>query len=172
MRACFDGVTATAAAIMQLDGCGLEPGCHADLVILPQPHQAILEHAAGEGLTVEWVLDTHPHADHLMASAWLKERTGAPNAIGEKVREIAGLWRDFYNLPGAFDPDAAFDRLFADGDTFRIKIWDETTGETVYDNWLGAGDDAYDGTALGGGLEVAAALAVAAIAGGSRICAR
>ena len=82
--------------------------------------EAILEHAAGEGLTIEWVLDTHPHADHLMASAWLKERTGAPNAIGEKVREIAGLWRDFYNLPDAFDPDAAFDRLFADGDTFRI----------------------------------------------------
>ena len=73
-----------------------------------------------EGLEVEWVLDTHPHADHLMASAELKARTGAPTAIGEKVREIAGLWREIYHEPGAFDADADFDRLFADGDTFRI----------------------------------------------------
>ncbi len=73
-----------------------------------------------EGLTLEWILDTHPHADHLMAAAYLKQKTGAPNAIGEKVREIAGLWRDFYNTPGAFDPEADFDRLLADGDTFRI----------------------------------------------------
>jgi glyoxylase-like metal-dependent hydrolase (beta-lactamase superfamily II) len=55
-----------------------------------------------------------------MAAAYLKQKTGAPNAIGEKVREIAGLWRDFYNTPGAFDPEADFDRLLADGDTFRI----------------------------------------------------
>ena len=73
-----------------------------------------------EGLTLEWILDTHPHADHLMAAAYLKEKTGAPNAIGEKVREIAELWRDFYNTPDTFDPEADFDRLFADGDTFRV----------------------------------------------------
>ncbi|MDT0684094.1 MULTISPECIES: MBL fold metallo-hydrolase [Roseobacteraceae] len=71
-------------------------------------------------LHVEWVLDTHPHADHVMASARLKERIGAPNAIGEKVREIADLWRDYYNTPEAFDPDRDFDRLFEDGDTFRV----------------------------------------------------
>ena len=57
------------------------------------------------GLTVEWVLDTHPHADHLMASSSLRERTGATNGIGEKVREIAELWRDYYNAPEAFDVD-------------------------------------------------------------------
>ena len=73
-----------------------------------------------EGLTLEWILDTHPHADHLMAAAYLKQKTSAPNAIGEKVREIAGLWCDFYNTPDAFDPEADFDRIFADGDTFRI----------------------------------------------------
>jgi glyoxylase-like metal-dependent hydrolase (beta-lactamase superfamily II) len=72
------------------------------------------------GYTVEWILDTHPHADHLMASATLKERLGAKNAIGEKVREIAGLWRDYYNNCDMFHPDADFDRLFADGDSFSI----------------------------------------------------
>jgi glyoxylase-like metal-dependent hydrolase (beta-lactamase superfamily II) len=84
-----------------------------------KPAQEVLDWVRAEGLTVEWVLDTHPHADHLMASAWLKEQTGAPNAIGEKVREIAGLWRDLYNMPG-LDPEPCFDRLWADGDSFRI----------------------------------------------------
>ncbi len=82
--------------------------------------QEILDFVKAEGLTVEWVLDTHPHADHMMASAWLKEQTGAPNAIGEKVRDIATLWAGFYNLPDAFDPDRDFDRLFAEGDSFQL----------------------------------------------------
>ncbi len=49
----------------------------------------VLDLVAREGLTVAWVLDTHPHADHPMASARLKERTGAPAAIGAKLRDIA-----------------------------------------------------------------------------------
>jgi glyoxylase-like metal-dependent hydrolase (beta-lactamase superfamily II) len=82
--------------------------------------QQVLRLVEEQGLTVEWVLDTHPHADHLMASARLKERTGAPNAIGAKVREIATLWEEYYNTPGAFDVARDFDRLFEDGETFRI----------------------------------------------------
>jgi glyoxylase-like metal-dependent hydrolase (beta-lactamase superfamily II) len=82
--------------------------------------QEILDFVKAEGLTVEWILDTHPHADHLMASAWLKEQLGAPTAIGTKVRDIAKLWEKFYNTPGAFDPDRDFDRLFADGETFML----------------------------------------------------
>ncbi len=82
--------------------------------------EEILAFVADEGLTVEWVLDTHPHADHLMASAWLAEKTGAPNAIGAKVAEIATLWADYYNLPGGFDPARDFDRLWSHGDTFAV----------------------------------------------------
>ncbi|WP_121633245.1 MBL fold metallo-hydrolase [Tropicibacter alexandrii] len=88
--------------------------------------QEVLDFVQSKGLSVEWVLDTHPHADHMMASAWLKEQTGAPNAIGEKTREIAELWRDIYNMPDAFDVDRDFDHLFADGDTFRIGEMDVT----------------------------------------------
>lgn len=80
----------------------------------------ILRFVAQERLEVQWILDTHPHADHLMASSLLREQLGVPNAIGEKVNEIAELWRDFYNMPDAFDPAQDFDRLFADGDTFEI----------------------------------------------------
>lgn len=82
--------------------------------------EQVLDLVKKEGLTVEWVLDTHPHADHWMASAQLKERTGAPNAIGEKVKEIAQLWSEIYNLPNAFDPERDFDHLFKDGETFKI----------------------------------------------------
>jgi glyoxylase-like metal-dependent hydrolase (beta-lactamase superfamily II) len=71
-------------------------------------------------LELEWILDTHPHADHLMASDWLKGQTGVQVGIGEKVRDIAVLWRDYYNQPDAFDVDAQFDHLFAHGDTFKI----------------------------------------------------
>ena len=80
----------------------------------------ILDFVAAENLDVEWILDTHPHADHFSAAAYLKDKLGAPTAIGEKVKEIAVLWRGFYNEPDAFDVDACFDRLFADGDEFTV----------------------------------------------------
>ncbi|MBT8458764.1 MAG: MBL fold metallo-hydrolase [Boseongicola sp.] len=82
--------------------------------------EAILAYAKNEDIEIEWILDTHPHADHLMASSFLKERLGKPNAIGSKVKEIAELWRDYYNMPDAFDPERDFDHLFEDGDTFTI----------------------------------------------------
>ncbi len=82
--------------------------------------EPIVEHVSQKGFEVEWILDTHPHADHLMASAMLKDKLGAPNAIGEKVREIAELWTEYYNLPGVFDPQRDFDRLWEDGDRFSI----------------------------------------------------
>lgn len=81
---------------------------------------AILGYVKEQRLSVDWVLDTHPHADHFMAGAYLKERLACRQAIGEKVRKVAELWRDIYNQPKAFDVDKAFDRLFADGDTFQI----------------------------------------------------
>lgn len=93
---------------------------HANARTSTESAEQVLELVNEQGLAVQWVLDTHPHADHLMASAWLKEKTGAPAAIGEKVGEIAELWRDYYNTHDAFDPEADFDRLFADGETFRI----------------------------------------------------
>ena len=82
--------------------------------------EQVLDLVRENELTVEWVLDTHPHADHVMASAQLKERTGAPTAIGDKVHDIARLWAGLYNMPGEFHPDRDFDRLFAEGETFRI----------------------------------------------------
>ncbi|WP_223428677.1 MBL fold metallo-hydrolase [Tateyamaria pelophila] len=84
-----------------------------------EPAQEILDWVRTQGLTVEWILDTHPHADHLLASSWLKDKTGARTAIGEKVREIAGLWREYYHEPDLY-PEPHFDQLWADGDTFKL----------------------------------------------------
>lgn len=112
---CSDPVTKKAALIDIV--LNFDPTSFAtDTRSMDQVLDLIEEH----GLTVEWVLDTHPHADHAMASAQLKERTGAHNAIGARVTDIAELWRGIYNTPDAFDTSRDFDRLFTDGDTFRI----------------------------------------------------
>ncbi|MDN5568160.1 MAG: MBL fold metallo-hydrolase, partial [Paracoccus sp. (in: a-proteobacteria)] len=55
-----------------------------------------LDQIARRGLHLRRILDTHPHADHMMASHWLKVQTGVRNGIGEKVAQIADLWRGIY----------------------------------------------------------------------------
>ena len=82
--------------------------------------EALLQTVRENGYEVAWILDTHPHADHLTAGNWLAGQTGAPHGIGERARDIAILWRDFYHLPNRLDVEASFDRLFAEGDTFAI----------------------------------------------------
>lgn len=81
---------------------------------------AILAHVEEEGLTVEWILDTHPHADHFSAAQYLKQKTGAPIAIGAHVVDVQRLWRDIYNLPDFPADGSQWDRLFAEGDSFKI----------------------------------------------------
>lgn len=81
---------------------------------------AILAYVAQEGLGIDWILDTHPHADHFSAAQYLKEKTGAPTAIGAHVTEMQLLWRDMYNLQDLRADGSQWDRLFADGDRFKI----------------------------------------------------
>jgi glyoxylase-like metal-dependent hydrolase (beta-lactamase superfamily II) len=82
---------------------------------------ALLGYVADQNLRVAWILDTHPHADHFSAAGYLKEKTGAPTAIGEKVVEVQKLWKTIYHLPDTFRTDGSqWDRLFADGDRFEI----------------------------------------------------
>lgn len=80
----------------------------------------ILAFIAEQGLTVEWILDTHPHADHFSAARYLKEKTGAPTAIGEKVTEVQNLWKRIYNWPDFPADGSQWDKLFADGETFKL----------------------------------------------------
>ena len=81
---------------------------------------AILAHIEAQGLTVEWILDTHPHADHFSAAHYLHEKTGAPTAIGAHVTDVQKLWKEIYNWPALETDGSQWDRLFADGDTFKV----------------------------------------------------
>ena len=81
----------------------------------------LLQHVHAQGLRVAWILDTHAHADHFSAAHYLREKTGAPTAIGARVVEMQRLWRKLYNLPASFRTDGSqWDRLFEDGDRFTI----------------------------------------------------
>lgn len=86
---------------------------------------ALLAFVRDHALTVEWILDTHPHADHFSAAGYLKERTGAKTAIGEGVVEVQKLWQEIYNLSNTFTADGSqWDLLVAEGDVFQIGTMD------------------------------------------------
>ena len=79
---------------------------------------AILAAAAEQQLRIEWVLETHVHADHLSSAAHIRGRTGAKVGIGAGVRQVQA---EFAPLFGADDlADEDFDRLFDDGDTIAL----------------------------------------------------
>lgn len=82
----------------------------------------ILDYVTANGLTVEWILDTHPHADHFSAAHYLHSRTGAPTAIGAHIVEVQKLWREIYNWPDLPVDGSQWDRLFEAGDRFRVGL--------------------------------------------------
>ncbi|NVB38130.1 MBL fold metallo-hydrolase [Pseudenhygromyxa sp. WMMC2535] len=72
------------------------------------------------GLKLRWVLETHAHADHLSSSQLLKDRYGAPVAIGERITEVQKTFKHIFDLPEDFAIDGSqFDRLLKDGETFE-----------------------------------------------------
>ena len=81
---------------------------------------AILSYIAAEGLSVEWILDTHPHADHFSAARYLHAKTGAPTAIGDRVTEVQKLWKKIYNWPDFPADGSQWDHLFAPGERFKV----------------------------------------------------
>ena len=83
--------------------------------------RALLEIVEAENLRVEWILETHAHADHLTAGAMLKDRLGARLAIGAGIRAVQSHFRDVFNLGAGFPVDGSqFDELFEDGDGFPL----------------------------------------------------
>jgi glyoxylase-like metal-dependent hydrolase (beta-lactamase superfamily II) len=81
---------------------------------------SLLDHIARHDLTLEWILDTHPHADHFSAASYLKQRTGVPTAIGEHIVQVQEIWKEIYNWLDLACDGSQWDRLFSDGDTFMI----------------------------------------------------
>ena len=81
----------------------------------------ILEFVKTNGYIVEWILETHVHADHVSAAPYIKEQLGGQTAIGENVTRVQAVFGKLFNAEPGFDTDGRqFDRLFADGEVFRI----------------------------------------------------
>ena len=82
--------------------------------------EAILAAANQEKLTIEWVLETHAHADHLSGAPYIKSKTGARIGIGEHIKDVQRIFRPVFNAEDLRTDGSDFDRLFADGETFGI----------------------------------------------------
>lgn len=73
------------------------------------------------GLAVDWILETHAHADHLSAAHYLRSILGGRIAIGSRIRQVQGVFKGLFNLESGFRLDGSqFDHLFEDGETFAI----------------------------------------------------
>ncbi|MBP6095596.1 MAG: MBL fold metallo-hydrolase [Methyloversatilis sp.] len=73
------------------------------------------------GAQVEWILETHVHADHLSAAPWIRQQLGGSLAIGANIVTVQNVFGKLFNAGSDFERDGRqFDRLFADGDTFTI----------------------------------------------------
>ncbi len=104
-------------------------------------------------LQVAWVLETHAHADHLTAGAYLRDRFGAQLAIGRGIMQVQQHCKTLFDLGDEFAPDGTqFDRLFEDGDRFRIGDLDvrvmTTPGHTADGISYVIGDAAFVGDTL------------------------
>lgn len=82
----------------------------------------ILKFIEREQLTLELVLDTHPHADHFSAADYLRRKAGVATAIGKHVVDVQELWKSIYNWPDFPADGSQWDILFEDGDTFWIGM--------------------------------------------------
>jgi glyoxylase-like metal-dependent hydrolase (beta-lactamase superfamily II) len=111
-----DPATRTAAVIDPVLDFDLPSG-----IVRADSAQRVLEYAGTADLRIEWVLETHAHADHVSAGAWIAERTGAKLGAGAGIVEVQKTFKRLLELGDDFPTDGApFDRLFADGETLAL----------------------------------------------------
>ena len=82
---------------------------------------AILAAAAEEGVAIDWVLETHAHADHLSGAPYVKLKTGAKVGIGEHIRDVQRIFRPVFNATDVSGDGSEFDHLFRDGERFSSE---------------------------------------------------
>lgn len=113
----------------------------------------IIDFVQNEGLTVEWIIETHAHADHLSAAPYVQEKLGGTLAIGEHIKDVQEVFGKVFNFGTEFERDASqFDHLFADGDTFTLgniqaRVM-HTPGHTPADMTYVIGDAAFVGDTM------------------------
>ncbi len=90
----------------------------------------VIEYVQANRLQVEWILETHAHADHLTAAPYLKAKLGGRTGIGEHIATVQKVFKGIFNLEPAFRQDGSqFDHLFRDGEELRIG---ELTGHVLH----------------------------------------
>ncbi|MGE0853015.1 MAG: MBL fold metallo-hydrolase [Hyphomicrobiaceae bacterium] len=113
---------------------------------------AILDVAAAGNLTIEWVLETHAHADHLSGAPYVKLKTGAKVGIGEHIREVQKIFRPVFNATDVTGDGSEFDRLFKDGERFQLGSLEievlHVPGHTPADIAYKVGDAVFVGDTL------------------------
>ncbi|MBU0912046.1 MAG: MBL fold metallo-hydrolase, partial [Gammaproteobacteria bacterium] len=82
--------------------------------------EQIITKVKEHNLTVQWLLETHVHADHLSAAPFLKRQLGGRIAIGSRITEVQQLVGQVFNLKDLKTDGSAFDKLFADGEDFML----------------------------------------------------
>lgn len=81
----------------------------------------IIDYVQENDLIVEWLLETHAHADHLSAAPYIKEKLGGTTAIGAHIKEVQDVFAKVFNVEKGFQTDGSqFEHLFEDGETFKI----------------------------------------------------
>ncbi|HEX2667533.1 MAG TPA: MBL fold metallo-hydrolase, partial [Gammaproteobacteria bacterium] len=86
-----------------------------------QSAQAIVEHVRARGYALDWILETHAHADHLSAAQFIKRELGGKVAIGEGIREVQAHFKGLFNLGPDFKADGSqFDQLLSEGESFAL----------------------------------------------------
>lgn len=113
----------------------------------------VLAYVAENRLQIDWILETHAHADHLSGAHYLKERIGGRIAIGEHIRQVQATFSKVFNFERSFLPDGSqFDHLFKDGETFMIGGIEATAllvpGHTPADMAFRVDDAVYVGDTL------------------------
>jgi glyoxylase-like metal-dependent hydrolase (beta-lactamase superfamily II) len=115
--------------------------------------QRVIEFVRTHNLTVDWVLETHAHADHLSAAPFVREQVGGKIAIGDKITAVQAIFKNVFNLEKQFLVDGSqFDKLFAEGETFNIGDIDAeviyTPGHTPADMSWRIGDAVFVGDTI------------------------
>jgi glyoxylase-like metal-dependent hydrolase (beta-lactamase superfamily II) len=111
----FDPVSRTAAVVDPVHD--YEPKAAR---LTTQSADALLARIEALGLSLEWVLETHVHADHLTAADYLRGRTGAKVVVGERIGDVQQRFGPLFDPEGGVPPITLFDQLVGDGDELAL----------------------------------------------------